>query len=372
MADYYLLSWDAAEFNIVSGADPFSDYNDPNYSALGTVFTVGTGEVITVSDNDTIFDETDFNQEFEGSSDPDGRNPSAGTDIDPEYMYVIRPDGGPTDGSQDIRIYVYEMGVGPGADGFVADAYVSPNIEYEIVAIDNQSHDIAYSNVFLCFAGDTRIETPSGPRRADTLGAGDIVWTVDDGFQPLLWTGSREFCPNELRLNEKARPVLIRAGALAPGMPRNDTVLSPQHRVLLRSPIVERMFDVPEILVPAHTLVGVPGVTRYIPPQGVRYVHLLLGRHHILSADGLLTESLMLGPEAFRAMNADQRREVDALLAQNAGETGGITMEPARKILRGRRLRKLLKRHRQNDKPLVMPVTTEKPAQTVTPLRLVS
>ncbi|MGR3322112.1 MAG: Hint domain-containing protein [Pseudooceanicola sp.] len=358
MATYYLASWDAAEFKLISGADPFSDYNDPNYSALGTIFTVGTAELIEVHDDDTIFDETDFDQEFFGSSDPDGRNASDGTNIDPEYSYTIRKVGAPSDGSEDIIIYVYEMGEGPGADGFVANAWVEPGAQYEIVAVDSAHHETAYSNIYVCFASTTRVFTPGGHRPVGTLRAGDRVWTVDRGFQPLLWTGSRRLGPGVLDGMPSAWPVRIAPGAVAPGVPVREVIVSPQHRVLVRSQVVERMFGTPEILAPAHALTVMPGIDRHLPPEGITFCHLLFDRHHVVDAEGMRAESLLPGPEALRALGARQRREVEQLLGRVAGESA-VLMEPARPVIRGRRLQQALRRHLLNGKCLCHPLHDE-------------
>ena len=87
MATRYITSWDAAEFTVLSGSNPFSDYNDANSSAIGSIFTVGQAELLTIEDGpddggSNSFNESDDDQVFVSSSDPDGRNAAAGTEID--------------------------------------------------------------------------------------------------------------------------------------------------------------------------------------------------------------------------------------------------------------------------------------------------
>ncbi|MDF1856543.1 Hint domain-containing protein [Pseudooceanicola sp.] len=352
MADHLLLSWDASEFTIISGANPFSDYNDPNTSSMGTIFTVGPGEVITVSDFGSEFDEFDLVQKFEGSSDPDGRNPPAGTDIDPEYTYTIRPVDGPSNGSQDVVIYVYEMGVGPGADGFVANAYVAPGQQYEIVAIDVVDRNVPYNNIYICFAAATNLLTDAGPRQAGALAPGDRVWTADSGFCPIRWVGRRHISGSALAEDMRLRPVRIAAGAIAPGIPRRDIVVSPQHRILLRSIIAERMFGHREILVPAHALADQPGITRITPAEGISYVHILLDAHQILDAEGMLTESLFLGPQTRKALGERQIRQIAEAWPKVIRKAESGDFDPARQLVQGNRLRSLLRRMGKNGKPL--------------------
>ena len=137
---------------------------------------------------------------------------------------------------------------------------------------------------------------------------------------------------------ERLRPVRIGAGALGPGVPACDLVVSPQHRILLTGTAVARHFETPEVLVAAKHLVGLPGIVSELPSEGVTYVHLLLEAHEILLADGAWSESLYTGPQAMRTMPAAQRAEILTLFPALAnGASGHAT--PARRFLTGREAR---------------------------------
>ena len=352
MATHYLTSWDAAEFTVISGVDPFQDFNDATAASVGSIFTVGQAELLTISDGDNRFDETDSDQEFISSSDPDGRNATPGTDIDPEYTYRIRPVGGASDGSQDILIHAYEMGIGPGADGTVASAWLEPGQQYEVMELVSENPDIAYGAIYVCFTGETRICTANGMRRAQSLTRGDLVWTADAGFRPIRWIGKRYVSGQTLRANPQARPVRIERGALSRGLPLKPVEVSPQHRILLRSPVVERMFGVDEVLVAARHLAGLPGIGISPRAGGVTYVHFMLDTHHVVEAEGMLTESLLPGPEARRALDPDEVDEIAALFPMAAALWRDGAMQPARPIVKGPRLRNLLRRLVKNRKLL--------------------
>ncbi|PWE51378.1 hypothetical protein DEM26_04235 [Thioclava sp. NG1] len=44
-----------------------------------------------------------------------------------------------------------------------------------------------------CVTKGTRLATPRGPRRVESLQPGDLVTTLDDGPQPVLWCAHRRF-----------------------------------------------------------------------------------------------------------------------------------------------------------------------------------
>ena len=52
----------------------------------------------------------------------------------------------------------------------------------------------------LSFTHGTRIDTPDGPRPVEALAAGDLVTTLDNGSQPVRWTGRRWISPAEMAL----------------------------------------------------------------------------------------------------------------------------------------------------------------------------
>jgi len=159
-----------------------------------------------------------------------------------------------------------------------------------------------------CFVRGTLIRTPGGDVPIETLGAGDLVETRDNGPQPLRWIGSRRV-PAEGRF----RPVVIEAGTF--GL-HTRLVVSPQHRVLLRHWMAELMFGEDEVLVAAKDLVNECSVRFWDAGGEVEYFHLLFDRHQIVWSEGLETESFQPGPYVMDDLEAAVRDEVLALFPQ--------------------------------------------------------
>ncbi|MBN9510113.1 MAG: Hint domain-containing protein [Alphaproteobacteria bacterium] len=135
-----------------------------------------------------------------------------------------------------------------------------------------------------CFAAGTRIATPAGARPVEALRPGDAVLTPR-GPRRLRWAGRRR---GDARGTSELRPVRITAGALGPGRPSRDLLLSPSHAVLLAGS-----------LVPAIALLHGAAVRRE-PPGDVDYCHLALDTHDIVFAEGVAVETFMPGPAAPR------------------------------------------------------------------------
>lgn len=158
----------------------------------------------------------------------------------------------------------------------------------------------------VCFTPGTWIETPGGARQIEHLAAGDKVMTRDGGAQELVWTGMRRLTVRDLHRMPDLAPVRIREGALDQLRADGDLIVSPDHRMLVRSRHSESG-EVSEVLVPARDMVDGTRVVRELPVRPVTYVHLLLERHHILLANGFQTESFHPAAAALDAVPAADR-----------------------------------------------------------------
>ncbi|CAN0413330.1 unnamed protein product, partial [Hapterophycus canaliculatus] len=189
------------------------------------------------------------------------------------------------------------------------------------------------------------ILTEQGPRRIEILDPGARVVTRDNGVQVLRWIGRSFQGRAVLVAQPNLRPICIRQGALGANVPSRDLFVSPQHRLLVRSRIAERMFGPDGVLVPAHKLLPLPGVER-MAADPVVYLHLLFDRHEIIFAEGCEAESLFLGPMARDSLGPDALAE----LAELVPDLPAIAAAPARDLADGHRIRRLVDRHVRNPK----------------------
>lgn len=176
----------------------------------------------------------------------------------------------------------------------------------------NITGTLTFSNIeriVSCFTPGTLIATPTGPRAIDTLKAGDLVLTRDSGAQTLRWIGQRHLTTADLRADPTLQPVMIRAGALGGGLPERDMAVSRQHRMLLNGPRAELLFGADEVLVRAHHLTCLPGVT-HAQCSEVTYLHMLFDRHEVVLANGAWSESFQPGERSLNGLDAAEREEL--------------------------------------------------------------
>lgn len=204
----------------------------------------------------------------------------------------------------------------------------------------------------ICFARGTLIRTARGEVAVEELRLGDMVQTADRGFQPLRWLAARRLSAADLAAAPHLRPIRIRAGALGAGLPRRDLTVSPQHRILVRSKVAERMFGSPEVLVAARQLLELDGVDVVEDGRGVDYWHFMCDRHEVVFAEGLEAETLFTGPESLKAIPKECREELFTLFPE-LRTVGRPAMPPARPLPKGSACRRMVARHIRNGKPMV-------------------
>ena len=195
-----------------------------------------------------------------------------------------------------------------------------------------------------CFTPGVRLDTPMGRVRVEDLVVDDLVTTRDNGDQPIRWIG-RCTCDAVGGLV----PVRIGAGALGNGLPQSEIIVSRQHRMLLQSKIAERMTGTKEVLVPAIKLLGVRGVDLVTEASKVTYLHVMFDRHEIIFAEGAPTESLMAGPMAVKSLGPQCVAEIRAVFP----EILQTSRAPERRIVHGKKGRRLIERHVKNEQPLI-------------------
>ncbi|MEX0278674.1 MAG: Hint domain-containing protein, partial [Ruegeria sp.] len=125
-----------------------------------------------------------------------------------------------------------------------------------------------------CFTSGTRIRTATGEVLVQDLKTGDVIATSEGGYSPLQMIMSRTVRHSELVKCPELRPVRILAGALGQNLPRQDLLVSRQHRMLVHSMIAQRMFGTRDVLISAIRLTELPGVYVDNDVTEVTYHHL--------------------------------------------------------------------------------------------------
>lgn len=200
----------------------------------------------------------------------------------------------------------------------------------QLLAIDNNNFVIGWAGAndgsgtgafsvgvtAVCFTEDTPIRTPVGNRPIRDLKVGDLVWTEGGVYQPIRWIKGRYLSERDLQQNPNFRPIRIAAGALGKGMPVDDLVLSPQHRVLVRSKIARNRLGKLEVLFAARDLLCLPGVTVAEDMADVTYWHFMLEKHSLVDAAGTLAESLFLGAQAQKSLAGAALEEIFSIFPE--------------------------------------------------------
>jgi len=203
---------------------------------------------------------------------------------------------------------------GDGTITVISDPSDNPDdasFSYEITN-ENGVTDVGFVKgaVVPCFVAGARIDTARGPVPVEDVVVGDLVLTLDDGYQPVLWRGTRR---------------VPSAGAFAAVCIPTGTFgdhgalsVSPQHRIHLSGWRAELFCGEAAVLVKAAHLVRAGRLTQDHSGALVSYHHLLFDRHQIIRAEGLWSESYHPGPASLAGHDAETQAELVALFPELA------------------------------------------------------
>ncbi|GLS87353.1 hypothetical protein GCM10010873_23270 [Cypionkella aquatica] len=204
-----------------------------------------------------------------------------------------------------------------------------------------------------CFAAGTMIMTRLGEVAVEDLCVGDELLTIDNGFRPLRWIGTRFLSARQLQQAPHLRPIRIEAGALGNDLPVRPLVVSPQHRCLIRSEIARRIVGEREVLAAAKHMLAVEGISVVETAAPVTYYHLLLDTHELLISNGTPSESFFLGPMAMSGISAADRFEIMTLFPEICSQEAHHVMPPARKFLVGHIAKSIVARAIKETTPVI-------------------
>jgi hypothetical protein len=223
------------------------------------------------------------------------------------------------------------------------DVAIGESFQWDIFG--NLTYATFYSgDSVLCLEGATMVATAQGDVPAQDLMVGDELWTADNGFQTIRWIGRTDLAPEYVAQHPNQQPICLKAGYLAADFPTADLIVSGQHRVLIASPVAQRMFGTPEVLVPAAKLVGFDGIDLVTPADDITYIHILCDAHEVIAANDAMVESLLLTSYVQKMAGGI-----------NVCGAGDAALNTARPIVDGKKAKQLTARIAKNKPPLYEP-----------------
>ncbi|MFT6675994.1 MAG: Ca2+-binding RTX toxin-like protein [Sulfitobacter sp.] len=182
--------------------------------------------------------------------------------------------------------------------------------------------DLTQDNINVaCFVAGTRVKTAKGMIAVETLSAGDMIATLDRGYQPL-----RGVLTSDVSGRGRLAPVVFSKGTWGA---RASFAVSPMHRMFVADWRAELMFGEAEVLVPAVHLVNGDTIYRR-PVDQVTYVHLVFDAHEIVLAEGVASESFHV---CLSATGADATRDEILQIFPELSEATPVAC--ARRVLKG-------------------------------------
>ncbi len=188
-------------------------------------------------------------------------------------------------------------------------------------------------NVIPCFTPGTLIATPRGERLVEELKEGDRIITRDNGIQEIRWVGHKKMKGVDLVRNPHLKPILIKAGALGGGLPERDTMVSPNHRLLISGDQSQLYFEEREVLAAAKHMVGSDGIVA-VDVMSTTYIHFMFDRHEVVLSNGAWTESFQPGDYSLKGIGGGQRAEIFELFPELKDSDGRDGYTAARKVLK--------------------------------------
>jgi len=203
-------------------------------------------------------------------------------------------------------------------DRMIAALYVLPlaplqaRVEYTLVGATRQDLRRRLAQIAcVSFTRGTRITLGSGAQvPIEHLSVGDRVLTRDGGVQPVRWIGH-----STVRATGALAPIVIRAGTLNND---DDLIVSPDHRLFVYQRTDRLGAGRSDLLVKARHLVN--GDSVYVQTGGfVDYFQLLFDRHHIIYAEGIAAESMLIDPRTKPALPSELLARLSEVLPDHDG-----------------------------------------------------
>lgn len=215
------------------------------------------------------------------------------------------------------------------ADAHIAAIYLLPlaplmaRLDYILVSMDQTGAHRKFAQVAcVSFTRGTHITLGSGAqKRIENLQVGDKVLTRDGGVQAVRWIGQ-----STVRAIGDFAPIVITAGTLNN---TGDLIVSPDHRLFVYQRSDQIGAGQPELLVKARHLVN--GRSVHVQQGGfVEYFQILFDAHHIIYAEGIAAESMLIDPRTRPALPPELLKKLGAILpGHGRGDMHGLDVQKA-------------------------------------------
>ncbi len=133
-----------------------------------------------------------------------------------------------------------------------------------------------------CYCPGTMILTETGEVAVEDLRIGDRIVTLLGGTQPIKWIGRRSYDGRFVNGQVLMLPVCIKQGAIDVNVPARDLWVSAGHAIYIDG-----------VLVPAWLLANGKSIVQSEAVDSVTYIHVELGEHDVIVADGCPAESFI-------------------------------------------------------------------------------
>nr|WP_255596686.1 Hint domain-containing protein [Cognatishimia sp. MH4019] len=139
------------------------------------------------------------------------------------------------------------------------------------------------------FVTGTKMLGRAGIIPVEKLTAGDLLWTMHHGMQPVRWIARRQI--HTLADNPKSLPVQVCADAFGRGCPTDPLVLMPAHSIYINDLQLAPGLACRANFLPAQSLLDDDKVTRLTETDTLEVIHLGLDVSDVVYASGMMVQN---------------------------------------------------------------------------------
>ncbi|SPH24395.1 hypothetical protein DEA8626_03447 [Defluviimonas aquaemixtae] len=344
--DDNLLNISTSSPLIAPGNSIINNSDTPN----GAIPDFSEGSTVTVTIEDTSWDPNLFeDDDYANDRITDGSGLVAnGTGVKADSLIFIRvldEMGNPIGPTISVTV-VTRDNVTQNIWGFRSDSPPVEGTQY-VKTGGNSIGSASYTTLQsqpVCYSIGALADTPDGSRAVETLQAGDLVTTLHNGPQEILWIHRSD---EPLGSAERdAKSVLNAAVFLGPGLPAKDLIVPPQHRILVGG--CEQFYNRFEFdaSAPAKSLTSLPGIRPMPGKRQITWLHFACRAHEIIVANGCLSESLLFGQMGIEGLTGTERRTVAKIFGSSSIPNEALNGPPAQRYLTAGTVRRQLKKSR--------------------------